>query len=72
MLVVNTDVKYYVKKTPERCIHEAKKAKKKNLLEACLQQCHQFFPFIVSVNGLLVVDAEDTLKRVVIRLKTKW
>ena len=41
-------------------------------LEACLQQRRHFPPFVASVDGLLVVEATDTLKRIAIRLATKW
>ena len=38
MRVVNTDTLTYLKKAPEKCLHEAEKGKKKMYLEACLQQ----------------------------------
>ena len=38
MRVVNTDALSYLKKAPEKCLHEAEKGKKKMYLEACLQQ----------------------------------
>ena len=38
MPVVNTDAPTYQKKEPEKCLHEAKRRKKKMYLEACLQQ----------------------------------
>ena len=41
-------------------------------LEACLQQRQHFSPFVASVNGLLGVEATDTLKRIASRLATKW
>ena len=37
MRVMNTDAKSYVENTPEKCLHEAAKAKNKKYLEACLQ-----------------------------------
>ena len=69
--VVNTDTKSYVKKTPERCIHEAAKAKNKKYLEACIQKCRHFSPFFISVNGLMGMKAEATLKRISSHLATK-
>ena len=57
MTSVNTDANYYVKKTPKRCLHKVAKAKMKKYLEDCLQQLRNFLPFIVSVNGLLGVEA---------------
>ena len=40
-------------------------------LEACLQQRRHFSPFIASVDGLLGVEATNTLKRIVSRLATQ-
>ena len=39
MCVVNTDNKYHLAKTPDKCLQEAERAKKKMYLEAFLQQC---------------------------------
>ena len=72
MHVVKTDAKLYVKKTPERCCHEAEKSKKKKYLEAFLQKRLQVLTFVVSVDGILGVDAEANLKRIISRLETKW
>ena len=72
MRVVNTDTKSYANKTSEICLHKAAKAKKKKYLGACLQKRRHFSPFIISFNGLLVVEAKDTLKRISIRLVTEW
>ena len=41
-------------------------------LEAYLQQHQHISPFVASVDGLLGVQATVTLKRLVIRLDTKW
>ena len=38
MRVVNTDSEYHSAKTPEKCLQEAERVKKKMYLEACLQQ----------------------------------
>ena len=38
MRVVNTDAKSYWERTPEKCLEEAEKGKKKMYLEAFLQQ----------------------------------
>ena len=46
--VVNTDTLTYLKKAPEKCLHEAEKGKKKMYLEACLQQLWHFSPFVAS------------------------
>ena len=44
MRVVNTDALSYLKKAPEKCLHEAEKGKKRMYLEACLQQRRHFPP----------------------------
>ena len=72
MSVVNTDAKYYWEKSPERCLEEAERGKKKMYLEACLQQCRHFSPFVASVDELLGVEATATLKRIASRLASKW
>ena len=72
MRVVNTDAKSYWGRTPEKCLEEAEKGKKKMYLEACLQQRRHFSPFVASNDGLLGVEATATLKRLAIRLATKW
>ena len=41
-------------------------------LETCLQQRRKFSPFIASVDGLLGVEATDTLKRISSRLAKNW
>ena len=72
MRVVNTDALSYTRKTPEKCLHEAERGKKKMYLEACLQQRRHLSPFIASVDGVLGVEATATLKRISSRLATKW
>ena len=53
MRVVNTDALSYVRRSPEKCLQEAERGKKKMYLEACLQQRRHFSPFVSSVDGLL-------------------
>ena len=72
MCVVNTDALLYVRRSPEKCLQEAKRVKKKMYLEACLQQRQNFSSFVTSVGGLLRVEATATLKRIASRLATKW
>ena len=72
MRVVNTDAKSYWGKSPEKCLEEAEKSKKKMYLERCLQQCRNFSPFVASVDGLLGVEATATLKRIASCLTSKW
>ena len=40
-------------------------------LEACLQKRRHFAPFVALVDGLLGVEAADTLKKIASRLATK-
>ena len=72
MRAVNIDAKYYLAKPPEKCLQEAEKAKKKMYLEACLQKCRHFLPFVASVDGIMEGEAADTLKRIASHLATKW
>ena len=71
MRVVNTDALSYVCRSPEKCLHEAERGKKKIYLQACLQKRRHFFPLVASVDGLLGVEATATLRRVASRLATK-
>ena len=72
MIIVNNDALTHQMKEPKKCLHEAEKGKKKMCLEACLQQCRHFSPFVALVDGLLGVEATATLKRIASRLATKW
>ena len=64
MHVVNTDATSYQSKNPEKCLETAEMEKKKKYLDPCLHQCRNFAPFVASVDGLLRVEAEATLKRI--------
>ena len=72
MHVVNTDALSYVRRSPEKFLHESERGKKKRYLEACLQRHRYFSPFVASVGGLLGVEATATLKRIGSCLATKW
>ena len=69
---MNTDAPTHRTKDPERCLHEAERGKKRMCLEACLQQCWHFSPFVASGDRLLGVEATATLKRLASHLATKW
>ena len=71
MRVVNIDAKSHLAKTPEKFLQEARRAKKKIYLEACLHHCRHLSTFVASIGGLLGVEATDTLKRIAIRLAKK-
>ena len=72
MLVMNTDAKSHITKDPEKCLQEAERRKKRMYLDAYLNQCRHFSPFVTSVDGLLGVEATATLKRLASRLATNW
>ena len=72
MRVVNTDDLSHQKKLSEKCLLMVEKKKGGNYLEYYHLQRRQFSPFFVSVEGLLGVEAEYTLKHTAIRLTTKW
>ena len=68
----DVDAKYHSAKTPDNCLQEAERGKKRMYLEACLKQRSHFTPFVASVDGLLEVEGTETLKRLASRLATKW
>ena len=70
MHVMNTDAKSHYAKTPEKCLQEAERGKKRMYLEACLHQRRPSSPFFASVDGLMGVEAFATLKRLAICLAT--
>ena len=72
MSVMNTDALSHHNKSLEKCLLIVENGKKRKYLEACLRKHYHFSPFVVSVDRLLGVEAEDTLKRISIRLATKW
>ena len=72
MRVMNTDSKSHLGKQPEKCLHEVGRVNKRMYLEAYLQQCRHFYPFVTLVDGLMCVEATSTLKRIVSSLATKF
>ena len=60
--VVNTDAYYYPHMTMEKCLLLAEKEKKIKYLEAYLQKCRNFSPFVSSIDGLPGTEPEATLK----------
>ena len=69
---MNTDALTHRTKDPVWCLHEVERGKKWIYLEACLQKRRHFSPFVASVDGLLGVEATETLKRSASRLAAKW
>ena len=72
MRVMNTDAKSHSAKTPDKCLHEADRSKKKIYLKVFLQQRRHFSPFVASVNRMLSLDATATLKMIASCIATKW
>ena len=70
--VTDTDSPSYLSSTPERCIRNQEKAKKKKYLEACLEQRRHFTPYVCDTNGLLGAEAEAVNKRLAGKLASKW
>ena len=62
MRVVNTDALTHRTKDPVRFLHKAERGGKRIYLEACLQKRRYFSPFVALVDGLLGVEAVETLK----------
>ena len=71
MSIVNTDALYHRNKSPDKFLHTSEMEKKKNFLDSLFQQHCHFSPFVVSLDGLLGVEAEATLKRIASRLAKK-
>ena len=69
---MNTDTKSRLVKTPEKFLQDAARENKNMYLEALLQKCRHFSPFVSSVDGLLDMEAASTLKKIAIHLATKW
>ena len=72
MIFVNTYSLYHPNKSPDNCLHTAEKEKKSKYLEACLQKCRHFYPSVFSVDNLLSVEVEATIKCIASRLVKKW
>ena len=57
---------------PKKCLETSYEEKKSNYLVACLKQRRHFTPFVVSVDGLLGIKEEATMKGIASILVTKW
>ena len=71
MRFVNTDVISYQTQTPEKCLETAEREKKKKYLNTYINKRRQFTTFVASVDGLLRINAEATLKCTNSQLATK-
>ena len=71
MRVVNNYVATYQSQKPKKFLETADKYKKKKYLNACLKQNWHFTPIVASVDGLLGVKADETIKCITSRLAKK-
>ena len=71
MRVMNTGAKCHLSKTLEKCLQEVEMENKKIYLKACLQQNLHLSHFFASIDGLLAVEAEATMKRIATHLAKK-
>ena len=67
-------MKYQVHNLIDQCLHHNINGedKKNKYLDACLKQRRKFTPLVASVDRLLWVEVEATIKRIAIRLAKKW
>ena len=72
MRFVNTYARSHSENPLEKCLQEAKRAKKLMYLEACLQQRRHFSPFVSSFDVLMGVQETYTLKMISICLAKNW
>ena len=72
MRVINIDAKSYLLRLPEKCLVTSEQENERKYFYSCLQQLQHFYPFVVSIGGMLSVEDKDTLKRLACRLSTKW
>ena len=71
MIVVNTEAISYQSQKPKKCLETAELDNNNKHLHTCLNKCWHFIPFVTSLDGLLGVEAEATLKRLDSLLATK-
>ena len=70
--VTDTDQASYVTRDPERVLQSHEKEKKRKYLRPCQQQRRAFTPFVVSVDGLIGIEAKNVMKALSRRLALKW
>ena len=69
---MNTDDLSYRNKSHEKFLQTEEQENIKKYLESYLQKRSYLSPSVVLVYGLIGVEVEATLKRIDIRLATKW
>ena len=70
--ITDTDARSYPKRDPKKVLQSQEKEKKKKYLDQCLLQRQDFFPFVVSVDGLIGSKASNMLKQLSNCLADKW
>ena len=71
MRFVNTYVSYYLQRSPEKFLHIDENYKNKNHLENFPHKWQHFLPFLLSVAGLLRMEAEAMVKQILSLLAEK-
>ena len=67
-----TDAISYQNRSPMSVLHSAEVEKKTKYSDACQERHMSFFPFVVSVDGMLAPDFANFLRRIGEPLSTKW
>ena len=67
MHVMNTDALSYQSKIPEKCLETAESEKKRKYINDCLHEYRYLTPFVASVDDLIRVKANVTLKCIISR-----
>ena len=72
MRITDTDAKSYLSRPLDLVLAGQEKDKKRKYLDACLEQCRHFSPFVVSVDGMLAHEASMVLKQISGHLAKHW
>ena len=66
------DSKTYKNRPAEKVLEEHEQAKKRKHLQSCVDQRRDFTPFVVSCDGMMGKEADNTLKKLASKLSEKW
>ena len=69
---MNTNSLSHRTKSQEKCLQTMENEKKNKYLETCLQKFRQLPPFLISVESLIVMEFEATLKHIARHVAIKW
>ena len=72
MWVVNNDTSSYIQISLEKVLQEEENKRRKKYLEYLPQQRRKLLTFVLSIDDLLSMKAEETLKRIMAGLTEKW